>query len=149
MKQRPILPPTYFTLAVLVSIVLHFAMPIVILIPFPLSLLGIALIVFGGVLNIWADQAFKKAATTVKPFEQPSAFIVDGPFRVFRHPMYFGMLVILFGISAICGSLTSFLGAVGFWIVIRIGFIPMEERSMMETFGREYELYKNKTPCWM
>jgi protein-S-isoprenylcysteine O-methyltransferase Ste14 len=87
MKQRPILPPTYFNLAVLVSIALHFAMPIATVIPYPLSLLGIDLIVFGGVLNIWADQSFKKRRTTVKPFEKPSALIVDGPFRVFRHPM--------------------------------------------------------------
>jgi len=149
MKQRPILPPTYFNLAVLVSIALHFAMPITTFIPYPLSLLGIVLIVFGGVLNIWADQSFKKAETTVKPFEKPSALIVDGPFRLLRHPMYFGMLVILFGISVICGSLTSFLGAIGFWIVIRIRFIPMEERAMIDSFGREYEEYRQKVFCWM
>jgi protein-S-isoprenylcysteine O-methyltransferase Ste14 len=149
MKQRAILPPTFFNSAAIVSIVLHFALPVWRFTQYPLNLLGIIPIVFGGVLNIWADQIFKKANTTVKPFEKPSALIVSGPFRGFRHPMYLGMLAILIGISIICGSVMSLVGPASFWIIIRIRFIPPEEQSMLETFGEEYKEYQKRVLSWM
>ncbi len=149
MKKKAILPPTFFMTAATVSIAFHFAMPVVTFVDYPFNLLGIVPIVFGSVLNLWADQIFKKASTTVKPFEKPSVLIVDGPFRWCRHPMYLGMLAILLGISIICGSLASFIGSIAFWIIVRIRFVPVEEQSMMETFGDEYREYKQRVHIWM
>jgi len=149
MKQKAILPPTFFMTAAIVSIAFHFVMPVVIFIYYPFNLLGIVPIVFGSVLNLWADHIFKKASTTVKPFEKPSVLIVDGPFRWCRHPMYLGMLTILLGISILCGSITSFIGSIAFWVIIRIRFVPLEEQSMMEAFGNEYRKYERRVHSWM
>jgi protein-S-isoprenylcysteine O-methyltransferase Ste14 len=149
MNKRPILPPTVFNLAALLTIALHFVLPVWRFVHYPLNLIGLAPIVFGGVLNLWADQIFKKANTTVKPFVNPSALIVSGPFRAFRHPMYVGMLAILFGIAIVCGSVTSLAGPIAFWIVMRVRFIPAEEQSMMTMFGDDYRQYKKKVLSWM
>jgi protein-S-isoprenylcysteine O-methyltransferase Ste14 len=149
MKNKPILPPTYFYSALIISLILNFVLPVFKFIPFPYNLFGIVLIIFGTALNLMADKIFKKANTTVKPFQEPSALLTRGPFSWCRHPMYLGMIAILFGVSIICGSLTSFTGPLIFWIVIRIKFIGAEEQSMLDAFGEEYSGYKSKVGSWI
>ena len=149
MNNKRILPPTIFEIAAVALVALHLTLPIAILVRYPLNLAGIVFILFGSVLNIWADQLFKKLNTTVKPYGSPSAFVVQGPFAWCRNPMYLGMLSILFGISIVCGSLASFIVPIVFWIIIRTRFIPLEERSMLTAFGEEYVNYTKKVPRWM
>jgi len=149
MEKKPILPPTYFWIATFIAVAFHFALPIVTIIHYPWSFLGFIPILFGAVLNIWADQIFKRCSTTVKPFETPSVLVTDGPFALSRHPMYLGMVAIILGVSVICGSLTSFLGPAFFWVIVRVRFIPVEEHSMMETFGTDYAEYSKKVHRWV
>jgi len=149
MTEKSILPPTYFFAALVVSLALHFLVRSVIFISFPFNLIGIVLIAFGAVLNIWADQVFKKRGTTVKPYEKPSVFVAEGPFSWCRHPMYLGMLAILVGVSIICGSVISFLGPLCFWSIVHLRFEPIEERSMLDAFGDQYMQYKNKVHSWI
>lgn len=149
MTRKPILPPTYFTTCFTVSLVLHFVVPLVSIVPFPFNLVGLLPIAFGSVLNIWADQLFKRQNTTVKPFEPPSVLVLEGPFAWSRHPMYLGMVGILLGTSLICGSLSSFLGPIGFWLIIRLRFIPAEEQAMTDAFGEKYNQYKGRVRRWI
>lgn len=149
MTQKPILPPTYFMTGLLVSMVLHFFVPVVSIVSFPFNLIGLLFIVFGSVLNIWADQLFKERNTTVKPFEPPAVMVLEGPFAWSRHPMYLGMVAILLGTSVLCGSLTSFIGPIGFWLIVRLRFIPAEEQSMIETFGDDYIRYRSRVRSWI
>jgi len=144
MNRKQPLPPTYFWIAAVLSLLFHFALPIARLIPYPWTLAGIVPVIFGGVLNIWADQLFKKRNTTVKPFERPAQLITEGPFAFSRHPMYLGMVAILLGISIICGSLMSFVGPIFYWVFIRVRFIPAEEQSMIDVFGDQYSAYKDQ-----
>jgi protein-S-isoprenylcysteine O-methyltransferase Ste14 len=149
MTHKPILPPRFFVAAAIVSIVLHVAFPVVSLISYPFTLIGIIPIAFGSVLNLWADQLFKKRSTTVKPFERPTALVVEGPFAWSRHPMYLGMVAILVGISILCGSLTSFFGPLAFWIIVRSRFVRAEEQSMTEVFGTQYDDYRRRVHSWI
>jgi protein-S-isoprenylcysteine O-methyltransferase Ste14 len=149
MTRKPILPPTFFWAAAILSLALHFAVPVLLFIVYPVTLVGLVPIAFGAILNLWADQLFKKQHTTVKPFEQPTALIIEGPFAWSRHPMYLGMVAILLGISLICGSLASFVGPIGFWLVVRHRFIQAEEQSMTEVFGEQYKHYKSKVRSWV
>jgi hypothetical protein len=56
---------------------LHFLLPLTRVIPSPWNLLGIIPLAGGIALNIIADNAFRKAETTVKPFEQSTALMPD------------------------------------------------------------------------
>ena len=123
MNARSILPPTYFAAAGVISVFVHIAVPLYTLIRFPLTLIGVIPITVGAILNLWADQVFKRQGTTVKPYQQPTAFVNEGPFRWSRHPMYLGMVLILLGISVICGSASSFIGPIAFWLIVRLRFI--------------------------
>ncbi|HSQ74947.1 MAG TPA: isoprenylcysteine carboxylmethyltransferase family protein [Bacteroidota bacterium] len=149
MARTTVLPPTLFMTAAFASVALHFALPVVTLIRFPVTLVGLVPIVCGAILNLWADQLFKKRATTVKPFETPSAFITEDPFAWSRHPMYLGMVLLLVGISLLCGSLASFIPPLLFWLIMRLRFIPAEEHSMTQTFGEEYIQYTRRVRSWI
>lgn len=149
MKQSKLLPPTYFFIYLLLTIGLHFILPIMQLIYAPYRFIGILLLGIGIWLNLWADGLFKKENTTVKPFEKSSALILEGPFRFSRHPMYLGMVIALLGVTIILGSLITFLVPIAFFISMQIVFIRHEEKALEETFGQEYLEYKNRVRSWL
>jgi protein-S-isoprenylcysteine O-methyltransferase Ste14 len=142
-------PPVYFYISLLVSALLHFTLPVNIVIKYPFNYLGFLFFAIGGTLNIWTDQLFKKNKTTVKPNEKPSTFIQTGPFKISRNPMYLGMALILLGAGFILGSITSFVGAPLFIAAMEMFFIPKEEKNLREQFGEEYESYCKKIRRWI
>lgn len=137
-------PPAYLFTFLILGLFLHFVFPIKKLVYFPWNLLGIVLIVFGSVLNVWADSLFKKEKTTIKPFEKPSVLVVTGPFRLSRHPMYLGMVMLLLGVAVLLGSLSSFLAPLLMFISCEKFFIPHEEKSLEKIFGGEYKEYRKR-----
>lgn len=117
--------------------------------PSPYKYLGIILIIIGSWLNYRADQIFKNKQTTVKPYEKSTALIREGPFKFSRHPMYLGMALILLGVAFLLGSVTALIGPIIFIILMKIIFIPVEEKMMEQTFGQEYLDYKNRVRRWL
>jgi protein-S-isoprenylcysteine O-methyltransferase Ste14 len=110
---------------------------------------GVVLILLGIVLNVWADRLFKQHATTVKPFQESSSLITEGVFRLSRHPMYLGMVLILVGLALLVGSLTPWIVVVAFGILADSVFIRPEESMLEETFGEEYRRYRGRVRKWL
>ena len=148
-KHKKLLPPTYFIIFLLSSIILHFVFPIKKIIFPPYIYLGWIFIIFGAVLNIWVDLLFKKSKTTIKPFEKPAKLIVKGPFRISRHPVYLGMTSVLLGVAIVHGTLISFIFPIVFIFLLKILFIPYEEKNLEETFGEDYVDYKGRVRSWL
>jgi protein-S-isoprenylcysteine O-methyltransferase Ste14 len=136
-------------MSLLLSVGLHFALPVTRVIVSPYRYLGIVLIGFGVVVNLWTDSLFKKHKTTVKPYESPTHLEVSGPFRISRHPMYLGMVAILLGIAIALGSLVTFVFPIVFVILMETMFIPFEEKNLEEVFGRKYLDYKKNVRRWI
>jgi len=59
------------------------------------------------------------------------------------------MFLLLLGIAVCFGNIISVCVPFVFILVVRIFFIPLEERIMEETFGEKYIDYKSKTGTWM
>jgi len=142
-------PDMYFLILLILSIALHFIFPIQKLIFSPYNYLGFLFIALGIVLNIWADLLFKKNKTTVKPYKNPTELITSGPFRISRHPMYLGMMLILLGATIVSGTLIIFVFPIAFIILMEIFFIPFEEKNLERIFGRKYLSYKSRVRCWL
>ena len=149
MKRRKPLPPTYFVIYLVLAIGLHFAVPWTKLSRGFCNYLGIPLVGVGIWLNLWADRLFKKEKITVKPFEQSTYLIEEGPFAFSRNPMYLGMLVIIVGAVIILGNPLSLIAAVSFFMTMEFGFIGGEEKVLEETFGPRFVDYKKRVRRWL
>ncbi len=117
--------------------------------PFPWNLFGVIPLALGIMINLVADRSFKKNETTVKPLEESTTLITGGVFRISRHPMYLGFVLILLGIAALIGSLTPYVIVIGFAIFMHTVFIKFEEKKLEETFGAAWLGYKNKVRPWI
>jgi protein-S-isoprenylcysteine O-methyltransferase Ste14 len=132
------IPPAYFLALLLLSIALGVFLPVVRIVHYPYTYVGIAPIAIGVLLNFWADALFQRNKTPVKPHLKPTALITSGIFRVTRNPMYLGMVLILFGVSVCVGPMMAFVSPVVFFLISERRFIPPEEAAMENLFGETY-----------
>lgn len=149
MKAKKIMPTTYLLIAIVAMIMVHFLFPAMRIVPPIWNLLGIIPIALGVIINLIADKAFHRANTAVKPFEESSALVTSGAFRITRNPMYLGFVLILIGIAVLMRSLTPYLVIIAFAILIDRMYITVEERMLAEKFGPDWIAYKEKTRRWL
>ena len=143
------LPPVYFLLALVAMAGLHYLWPVARYISFPVNLIGLVPFGAGVVLNIAADRQFKRHQTTVKPFQQSSALVTGFPFSLSRNPMYVGVTLWLVGLALLLGTVTPWVPAVAFAILMDLRFVRVEERMLAETFGSEWESYRARVRRWI
>jgi len=146
---RKISPQNWFFILLILlfglSFVLHFAK----VIHSPYNWAGILFIIFGFVINIWADNLFRTFKTAVKSGQEPTYLITGGPFRFSRNPMYLGMAAILLGAAIVSRSLIFFIFPVVFIILMEKNFIDAEERVLDSVFGNKYHYYKKTVHRWL
>lgn len=148
-RRKQILPPFYFAVALLLTLLVHFVAPTPRVIAPPASLLGLIPIAVGIALNLLADRALKKHGTTVKPFERSSHLVTSGIFAASRHPMYLGMVLILGGLAVLLGTLAPFVVVLVFAVLLELRFIGAEERMLAETFGDSWQGYRKRVRRWL
>src|SRR3989344_4970557 len=144
-----LMPPMIFYGFILLSIVLNLFLPIKKLIVQPFNYLGIVLILFGLLIDVWAWMLFRKRKTTLNPYKKPLKLVNNGLFKISRNPMYLGMDLILWGLSIFLGSLITFIFPVLFVILIERLFIKFEEENLEKKFDKKYIGYKKKVRRWI
>jgi protein-S-isoprenylcysteine O-methyltransferase Ste14 len=149
MKTKRVLPPVYFLISIVAMALLNFFGPVIEFARYPWNLLGLVPLGVGIALNLIADEAFKKAQTTVKPFEISTALITTGVFGISRNPMYLGMTLILIGIAILMGSLSPLIVIVFFTALMELVFVRTEEKMLEEHFGLSWTKYQSKVRKWI
>lgn len=143
-----ILPLAWLILALIAGFALHRYCPIVTLIPGPFHWAGLAFTVPGLALLLHAGVSFIKAKTGLLPFSDATSLVTDDFYRFSRNPMYLGMVLLLFGVATVLGSLSALFPVVAFaWIIDR-QFIRNEEAFLLEKFGEEYQAYMRRVRRW-
>jgi hypothetical protein len=71
--------------------------------------------------------------------ERSSALHISGPYRLVRHPLYLGWMLIVFGAAHLTGDRFVFALITTFYLFIAM---PWEERSLERAFGIAYTQYK-------
>ena len=127
----------------------HYAFPVRQVIHFPYRYSGMVFVLGGILLVLWAVRLFGQAGTTIKPFQESSALVVGGPYRLTRNPMYVGMVGVLFGIGLLLGSLSPFIIIPLFVALIDVRFIRSEEAALERIFGARYGDYKAQVRRWL
>jgi protein-S-isoprenylcysteine O-methyltransferase Ste14 len=130
-------------------IVLHLFLPGAKIISAPWNLLGVLLVAVGIVLNLMADKSFKERETSVKPLEESARLVTTGVFRLSRHPMYLGFVLILLGAAVLSGSMTPFLVVLVFLVFMDTVFIRFEEKKLAQTFGDAWLDYTHLVRRWI
>ena len=148
MKSTRIMPPSWMLIAIIAMLILNFTFPVAWIVPTIWNLIGIVFLVSGITLNLIADNSFKQAETTVKPYQESSCLVTSGAYKISRNPMYLGMVLILTGIALLLRSLSPFLMIIPFAVLIDQIYIRAEERMLAETFGAKWRAYKAKTRRW-
>lgn len=100
------------------------------------------LLAAGAVIHLWHFLILKHSSPRVG---EPTRLVTDrGLFRLMRHPMYFGDLVMVLGASLAAGDALALAGLIGFtgiaWRLSRD-----EDVLMARRFGEEFTQWKQKT----
>lgn len=148
-SPKRIYPPVYFFLAVVLMICLHLLVPVRQVISGPCRHLGVIPLGAGLAVVLWAAGIFRRAGTTIKPFERSSALVIRGPYRLSRNPIYLAMVCGLVGVGVLAGSFTPFLVVPVFAILIDRRFIRKEEAHLEQTFGSQYGAYRTAVRRWL
>jgi protein-S-isoprenylcysteine O-methyltransferase Ste14 len=147
--MKKIMPTTFLLGAVVATAALHFVLPGRQLLASPWRFIGLLPLAAGTALNLLADRAFRQYETTVKPFEESSALVTGGVFRITRNPMYLGMTLILLGIAALLGSAAAFAMVPVFAVLLDRIYIVPEEVMLEEAFDDEFREYRNRVRRWI
>jgi len=103
----------------------------------------------GAAIAGWGWLTFREARTTTVPGEVSSRFVIWGPYRFTRNPMYVGLVVAYVGEALILRQIWPLLllplvVAYVNWVVI-----PVEEGKLTEVFGDKYRNYQARTRRWL
>ena len=148
-SQPKIFPPTLLFLAMMLMSGLHFLFPFAQVLLIWGRLIGLLPLVVGISINILADNQFKRANTTVRPFEESDWLVTTGLYHYSRNPMYLGMVLILFGVALLLGSLTPFGVLLLFFGYVDLQFVRREEQMLATQFGQDWLEYKARVRRWI
>lgn len=148
-KPKPILPPTYLLIALLLMLGLDWIFPGIHVVTIPWNLLGLLFLGVGVWVAYAAEAQFHRAKTAVNPYEEPTILVRDGMYKFSRNPMYLGFAGVLLGVAFLLGSLTPFLVIPGFVALIHKLFIQTEERILEKIYQNEWQDYVQKVRRWI
>jgi protein-S-isoprenylcysteine O-methyltransferase Ste14 len=116
----------------------------------PLVALGIALVIVGLILPVWAIVLFRHDGTEVSPTSPSNRkLIVAGPYRFTRNPMYLGLVILTLGIAVWVGAWPMLIVPLAVFITANWVHIPFEEAKMRRQFGAAYEDYLGRVRRWL
>ena len=99
---------------------------------------GIALLAHASFLVDWLDLAGIRQAQGAS---RPPSLVAAGPYRLVRHPIYLGWTLVVLGTSHMTADRLLFAAVSLFYLAAAV---PVEERSLLATFGQAYEAYKTQ-----
>lgn len=111
--------------------------------------LGLAMILAGSVLNVWADILFRRSEVDVCPFGTTPKVVCGGPFRFTRNPMYLGMVLITSGAALLANLPWNLWSAAALAVWLHCRFVLTEEAFLEQRLGMGYLRYAVRTPRWL
>lgn len=134
----------------LATVVRQFDAAIPLSMPTWLQPLGFAFASAGSVLVASCVAVFiTRGEGTPAPFDPPRSFVLTGPYRYVRNPMYLGAVCVLLGGAVSVRSPSVALLALGFGFLAHSFVMLYEEPALEERFGESYAQYKLRVRRWV
>ena len=114
---------------------------------YPYFIIGIGLIVIGESIRIYGVQ-FAGGATRTREVGAPS-LCTSGSYSRCRNPLYLGNMIIYCGVVLMAGGqfLWPLLFIVFVFFTLQYSMIiSLEEETLVQLFGNEYQLYRESVP---
>ena len=106
--------------------------------------IGLSLCIFGAALAIWSRHILGRNWSGTVQLKQDHELIERGPYRLIRHPIYSGLLLLFTGNAVMVGDWRGILAIAivfaSFWRKLRL-----EEQWLSGHFGETYRLYVQRT----
>jgi protein-S-isoprenylcysteine O-methyltransferase Ste14 len=110
-----------------------------------LEIAGLVLYVAGNLLMIGALMTLKRnyqlGGSAPRSDDQ---MVLDGPYRLIRHPMYAAALSIALGLACLVQSWAVFC-VFCIYLVLILVLIPVEEDGLRKAYGDQYGAYRHQT----
>lgn len=117
--------------------------------PWPLRVLGLALIAVGTIVLLDAFRRFVvEGLGTPAPVAPTENLVVGGLYRHVRNPMYLAVDATIVGQALLLGRPVLLVYAALFAAIVAAFVRWYEEPTLIRTFGAEYEAYRRAVPAW-
>jgi protein-S-isoprenylcysteine O-methyltransferase Ste14 len=147
--MQRLLPPVLFCLLIVVMLLSNSYCPVFQLVPSPYHWPGILLLMGGLAIAHWHARLFRQLQTNINTFRAPDKLVQEGLFRYTRNPMYLGFLVSLSGVAWLLGNASAWIWVLVFFAMADRWYIPAEEKLLLQQFGEDYRLYRQRTKRWI
>ena len=111
----------------------------------PLAMSGCLLAVAGATLILRSRAELGEAWSFVPKADQSTGLVTTGPYRLVRHPIYLGLILLALGQALAFSSWVA-------GLIVVVGIAPTfawragaEERLLGRSFGERYVLYRRQT----
>ena len=141
-----------FGIPFLVSIVLHFIVPLSLpqgILRQALIPVGIALFIIGIGLIILARRELARYGQPTDPGHPTSRVVVTGVFAISRNPLYLASIMILLGVALALNIGWACVTLVVSTIICHNVLIVPEENYLITKFGEAYKAYTAKVHRWL
>ena len=109
-----------------------------------LEIMGLALYVTGFLLMAWAlitlRRSYQLGGSAPRPEDK---MVMNGPYKLMRHPMYTAALSISLGLACLIQS-WAFFCVFCIYLLLIFPLIPMEEDGLRKAYGEQYDAYQQK-----
>lgn len=108
------------------------------------GLIGLSLAAIGAGFALWSRIMLGKNWSLAVQQKEDHELIKTGPYKIVRHPIYSGLLLLFIGHGLIVGDYRAILAVVivfvSFWFKLK-----KEEAALTDLFGDRYTQYKSET----
>ena len=113
-------------------------------------ILGGILIIVGvpGVVDSFARFALEGLGTPA-PIAPPQKLVVTGLYRYVRNPIYIAVVAVIFGQALLFGDWRLLWYGALLWLFFHVWVVMIEEPTLKQTFGTEYESFRINVPRWI
>ncbi len=141
-------PPVYYIAGLAGGWLAQLAAPLPYL-PRQAAAPGVLLVGAGVLFALWGVFTLRKRRTTILPHRPVSRFVIAGPYRLTRNPMYVGLLIAYAGASLLLRLWWPLMLAPLLVLLLTLLVIRREEAYLERTFGQPYRRYRATVRRWV